>query len=167
MNSDDLIPLELIAEEETDDAERETQRRKSRQQMHLLVLILSTLVVAVAFCLDVVPDERVALRGHPDWKLPPSCMTRELFGLSCPGCGLTRSFVYLARGDWQHSVAEHRMGWLMALTVFVQFPYRLYALRQRHESPRIEHAAGWYGKLLIAALVVNWLWGIAGYVQKW
>ncbi len=38
-------------------------------------------------------DDAVSLFG---WDIPAMCTWRRLFGMGCPGCGLTRSFVYLA-----------------------------------------------------------------------
>jgi len=37
--------------------------------------------------------EAVSLFG---WDIPAMCQWRLIFGVSCPGCGLTRSFVFLA-----------------------------------------------------------------------
>lgn len=51
-----------------------------------------------------------------------------MFQRDCPGCGLTRSFIYLAHGDWRGSVAVHRFGWLLALGVVLQIPYRMLVL---------------------------------------
>ncbi|MFB9315399.1 DUF2752 domain-containing protein [Nocardioides plantarum] len=41
---------------------------------------------------------------------PVICPFRRLTGLPCPGCGLTRSWVYLAHGQWHDSVAAHPFG---------------------------------------------------------
>jgi hypothetical protein len=41
---------------------------------------------------------------------PVICPFRRLTGLPCPGCGLTRSWVYLAHGWWRESFAAHPFG---------------------------------------------------------
>lgn len=41
---------------------------------------------------------------------PVICPFRRLTGLPCPGCGLTRSWVYLAHGWWRESLAAHPFG---------------------------------------------------------
>ena len=38
------------------------------------------------------------------------CVSRGLFGLECPGCGLTRSFVALAGGEFSRAVAFNPLG---------------------------------------------------------
>ena len=81
----------------------------------------------------------------------------SLLGLRCPGCGLTRSIIHLAEGDWRASWRSHRLGGLMAAVLIFQVPYRLLALR-RPETPLIPprwQAA--LGTALIVLLIVNWL----------
>jgi len=55
---------------------------------------------------------------------PIICPFRRLTGLPCPGCGLTRSWVYLAHGDWGAALAANPFGLVtvagaMALLVLV------------------------------------------------
>lgn len=38
------------------------------------------------------------------------CPTRILFGMPCPGCGLTRSVSLLFKGEWKESIWMHPMG---------------------------------------------------------
>ncbi len=114
-------------------------------------------VAVLAFALVEVPGARVALRGFRDYPLPQSCASRSLLGLRCPGCGLTRSIIHLAEGDWRASWRSHRLGGLMAAVLIFQVPYRLLALR-RPETPLIPPR--WLaalGTALIVLLIVNWL----------
>ncbi|GAA1506214.1 DUF2752 domain-containing protein [Nocardioides humi] len=48
---------------------------------------------------------------------PVICPFRRLTGLPCPGCGLTRSWVYLTHGWWRDSFLAHPFGPLLALVV--------------------------------------------------
>lgn len=34
----------------------------------------------------------------------PGCMFKSLFGIDCPGCGMTRAFFALIRGDFAESI---------------------------------------------------------------
>ncbi|MEX2558877.1 MAG: DUF2752 domain-containing protein [Pirellulales bacterium] len=129
---------------------------------HWLILGLSLAVAAMAFLLEVRPDQRVAIRGLPQWPLPHSCFSRMLAGVSCPGCGLTRSFVHLAHGDWRASVEVHRLGWLLAAAVVSQFPYRLFALARVARRDSSGRWAEWFGIGLVVLLLANWLAGLAG-----
>lgn len=72
------------------------------------MLAMAGAVVGLAFVLVEVSDGRIAVRGFTRYPLPEGCLTRSLFGLKCPGCGLTRSIIHLAEGDWRASWRSHR-----------------------------------------------------------
>lgn len=127
---------------------------------HREMLVVSVLVVVLSFVLRVRPDERVQV-GAASWlTLPPTCASNELFHVRCPGCGLTRSFLCVARGDCAASWRYHRVGWLLALVVVLQLPYRLLALRRADRDllgPRLRRLIPY---LLIALLLGNWLFDL-------
>ncbi len=124
---------------------------------HRQVLAASLVVMSLAFALVEVPEGRVAVRGLTGYPLPQSCVSRTLFGLKCPGCGLTRSFIHLAEGDWTASWRCHRLGGLMAAVLIFQVPYRLLALRRPERPPIPTRWQSPLGLALIALLIVNWL----------
>lgn len=43
------------------------------------------------------------------------CLSRRLFHLPCPGCGMTRAFAHLAKGEWAAAVADHPLAPVIAL----------------------------------------------------
>ena len=43
------------------------------------------------------------------WQVPELCTLRKVLGIRCPGCGLTRSFVFMGHGEWWTAL---RMNWL-------------------------------------------------------
>ncbi len=129
----------------------------SRARHHRQMLAIACTIVILAFVLVEVANGRVAVRGFTRYPLPETCISRSLFGLNCPGCGLTRSIIHLAEGDWRASWRSHRLGGLFAAVIVFQVPYRLLALR-RPDRPVIP--TRWltlFGYLLIAMLIGNWL----------
>jgi hypothetical protein len=121
------------------------------------MLVVSSLAVLAAVLLHVRADGQVALRGLSEYALPPTCLSYAWFGVKCPGCGLTRSIVYLAHGDWKASWRLHRLGWLMASAIVLQFPYRILALLLPDRSVVGLSFCRLFGQFLIAALLANWL----------
>lgn len=130
------------------------------RRRHLLFLSLAATIVALAWSLEVRPDERVAFRGFSQWPLPHSCYSRAVFGVPCPGCGLTRSFIYLARGDWRAAWEEHRLGWLLAGIVALQFPYRIWALACRERATFSPSLTTAFAVVLAIVMFVNWGFGL-------
>jgi hypothetical protein len=75
------------------------------------------------------------------------CLSRRLFHLPCPGCGLTRAFALLAKGEWGAALGMHPLapvlalemilGWLawgaaLALRRPLRFPVRIDMLTAAH-----------------------------------
>ncbi|TWT87162.1 hypothetical protein Mal64_26970 [Pseudobythopirellula maris] len=130
-----------------------------RVRRHRFMLWLSLGVIAAAFALRVDADGLgVGPQGMPGARLPELCGSRLMLGAECPGCGLTRSFIALAHGDLHGSLAYHRVGWVLALAVLLQPPYRLLSLR--YEASDAEPTwPSWFGWGLIGLLIGNWLVG--------
>ncbi|HXO30591.1 MAG TPA: DUF2752 domain-containing protein [Thermoanaerobaculia bacterium] len=42
------------------------------------------------------------------------CPLRRFAGLPCPGCGMTRAFAHLAKGEWSAAVHDHPLAPLLA-----------------------------------------------------
>jgi hypothetical protein len=148
---------ELPLEEEDDSAARVRRQVKRHRE----VLLVSCAVWLLAFLLHELPNGRVAVRSLPQFPLPQTCMSRALLGVRCPGCGLTRSIIHLAHGDWRESWHDHRLGGLLGIVITLQIPYRLYLLR-RPEHPLL--APSWQvamGYALIGLLLGNWLLDVA------
>jgi len=120
------------------------------------MLLLSCGVIAASFLFDVRRDQRVILPWLPSWPLPSACFSKTQFHVDCPGCGLTRSFIHLAHGRLRESLESHRVGWLMALAVVLQIPYRTAALLGRRPDPLGKRFPALFGATLIVLLIVNW-----------
>jgi hypothetical protein len=120
------------------------------------MLVVAILIIAASVILRVEEDQ-VGLLGTTDFFLPPLCLSRAWFGIECPGCGLTRSFVHLFHGNWEAAFAAHRLGWLLAGLLLLQIPYRIASLKFPSKEWIPERPRRWIANGLIFLLVVNWL----------
>ncbi|MBS4753199.1 DUF2752 domain-containing protein [Nocardioides sp. zg-ZUI104] len=69
---------------------------------------------------------------------PVLCPFRRLTGLPCPGCGMTRSWVYLTHGWWQDSFLAHPFGAVAAATVLTLAVLVLRARLRRTRPPSLD-----------------------------
>jgi hypothetical protein len=90
---------------------------------HLVLLALSACVLLLAAVLTIRSGTQVLL-PLIDMPLPELCTMRRMTGLSCPGCGLTRSFISLAHGDLRSSWLYNPAGVFWFVAIAFQVPYR-------------------------------------------
>jgi hypothetical protein len=157
----EAIPAIILADA-TDPDPLEASADVQLRRLHRQMLWIACGVIGMSLVLRVRTDDHAAFCFLPDWPIPASCPSQALLGIDCPGCGLTRSFVHLAHGDWRHAFEKHRLGWLLALAVAVQIPYRLVALVGRNPQPLGTRIPYLFSMALIAALIGNWVLRIFG-----
>jgi len=131
----------------------------TRFKRHRFMLIVACLIVVSALVFRVPSNDRVELTGMEGLPMPSMCMSKSMLGLDCPGCGLTRSLLCFFQGDFGNSLALHRIGWIMAVAVILQFPYRIVALVRKQDHPLGKRLPEVFGYILIFLLVANWLAG--------
>ncbi len=134
-------------------------RAGASRRNHIFILSASVAVVVLAYSLVVVDEGRVAFRGLEDRPLPHSCTARMMFGIGCPGCGLTRGTILFANGQFTESFAMHPLAWIFAVSILVQIPYRSLCLARPEVAPighRCSRIIMW---TLVVLMVGNWLLG--------
>ncbi len=82
--------------------------------------------------------------------LPEVCTFRNLTGLPCPGCGLTRSLVAAAHGRVKASFAFHRLGILTLFYLCLQIFYRAAVISVAHQNKFLIRA----GKILNKGIII-------------
>ena len=91
----------------------------------------SVLAIAVAVViLSVVLRPGAGAVSLFGWEVPILCTFRRVTGVPCPGCGLTRSFVFLAHGQVLDAFRANLLGPLAFGVTVAQVPYRLRRLRR-------------------------------------
>jgi hypothetical protein len=164
-DSDDQTADRSNVEATGSDRRKRQSRKIQWRNHHRMMLAICGAVVVLSFALRVKPDQRVEFFFLPGSPLPESCMSRTLFHTDCPGCGLTRSFIHLAAGRTGQSWSTNRVGWLLAIAVLLQFPYRIAALKSvaADQPPPFWKWHATFSGVLIVALVGNWLFNITGH----
>lgn len=139
---------------------------RSARRAHLPTLLVSLAVVTLAILFQVTPDgSGITLFGQ---RLPESCLIKSTSGKSCPGCGLTRSFVTGVRLD-PGAFRFHPIGPFLLLFVVAQIPYRSYRLWQGRAVAPSREVPLWplYALGLVAlGLVATWGARIAGVIPS-
>lgn len=88
------------------------------------------------------------------------CPVRGATGLPCPGCGLTRGAVALARGEWGESLAAHAFAPVL-ITFLAACAFAALLPRRQREAfaglvERVERRTR-ASAFLLAALLLYWL----------
>lgn len=128
-----------------------------RYKRHRFMLIVACAIVASAVVFRVPSNDRVELAGMAGLPMPSLCMSKSLLGIDCPGCGLTRSLLCFFQGQFARSLALHSLGWVIAVAVLLQFPYRILALVRKQDYPLGKWLPQGFGCALIVLLVANWV----------
>ena len=79
------------------------------------------------------------------WEVPVMCGYRALTGESCFGCGLTRSFVFMAHARGWEAFEAHALGPAAFLLIAAQIPWRAAALWARRGAAEVTASRGGHG----------------------
>ncbi len=152
MSDDGLVS---IAQVEADTGPGgEGDRRRPARMYHAILLGGCVGVLLLAALLQVREDQRVEFLMAPGRPLPDVCQSRVLWGIPCPGCGLTRCFIHAMHGDLAAAAEANVAGLPLVLLALTQIPYRIWRMR----SPR-ELVWRTRDLILILTLPIVLLWG--------
>lgn len=119
----------------------------------LSVIPLFLLVVAR----NLTPDSD-GLGTHQQLGLPP-CSMRVMFGMRCPGCGMTTSWAHFARGQWLQSIQSNLGGFSLAILVVAASPYLLRAAwTSVPPSLKIQNTLVFSLVAVAGVSVADWAW---------
>jgi hypothetical protein len=145
-----------------------TQSHKPDTLQHAIFLALACAVIIASFTLSVGGSQKVTLPGI-GLSLPSICQFRNITGIDCPGCGLSRGFIHLAHGDLAGAWRFNPAAALVFAFVVVQIPYRSVQLWRIHRGwPELNWrragnvAIGVVAVALIAQWLVKLSWWIVG-----
>jgi len=139
------------------------QETETERNEHLWVLALA--VGAIALSLIVQPGTSSGLElSVPGLAtrvpLPDACLSQRALGVSCPGCGLGRSFVAVARWDFTQAVRFNPLGPILYFICVLQIPYRLVEYFGVCQDSR------WWNAINGRLSLVTWFI-LAGLIGQW
>ena len=109
---------------------------------HILLLLMATLLVRFSLDLSVIPHV---------------CLFNKLFGIPCPGCGITRSLLACFVGDFGRAWLQNPAGPILAASLVAQVPLRVLALRGKLWSRRVFCSSRAMATGILIILIVNWI----------
>jgi hypothetical protein len=133
--------------------------RRHQRALHvsLGLAALGVLMVAALLRVDEESVVRVPLLNQT---LPELCYWRLMFGMDCPGCGMTRCFISAAHGDLAAAWRFNPVGVLVFAAVLFQLPYRPWQLWRiasgRGEFQTIDVPYVMIG--ISVLLILQWFW---------
>ncbi len=130
----------------------------STRMIHYVFLAMSLTIMLLSFAMSSDGRQTVTLPGFTT-PLPELCSSKAYLGISCPGCGLTRSFIAISHGEFTSAWRLNPASLLVYTFVAIQIPWQIFQLwRIRTGKPIIESL--WVFAPLLACmlgLVIQWV----------
>lgn len=132
---------------------------RSNFWLHITFLAMSLGVILCSALMTVEGPRTVRVPGL-SMALPESCMSRRAWGIDCPGCGLTRSFISMSHGQIGNAFSFNVAGPLVYLFVLTQIPWHGYQLFRLLNIRRPIETLWLYVPLfgMSVAILAQWLW---------
>lgn len=127
--------------------------RSTRLTNVIALLVTSVLLVLPLVLTYVLPGLRPGTSG------PALCMSKQLFHISCPGCGLTRSVCATMRLDLASAIRLHLLGPVFILifaSIWVLAAAGLTTGRNLLPDPG-SRASGIGGIMLVTSMIGYWI----------
>lgn len=123
------------------------------ESTHWAMFGLCLAVLVTAALLPVPEATELRIYG---FKTPEICVMKW-YGFDCPACGLTRSFICLAHGQWRRAFEFNHIGPLFFALVALQLPYRYLAVRRPELGARLSERSWWAFPAILLLMFGNWL----------
>ena len=123
------------------------------------VALLASLALARGVASATTAAVHVAGRG-----LPGICPSRLLFGVNCPGCGMTRSVLLTLGGDLRGALTVNPAGPVLVAALILLAAQLLFAARVNEGGTsakrRLLSWASRYGAVVASVMLIQWAGGL-------
>ncbi|MBV9923541.1 MAG: DUF2752 domain-containing protein [Acidobacteria bacterium] len=97
-------------------------------------------------------------------ELPVLCPSRLLFGVNCPGCGMTRSVLLTLGGDLRGALSVNPAGPFLVAALILLALQLLFAARSDEEGASVKRRllpwATAYGAVVVSVMLIQWAGGL-------
>ena len=114
--------------------------------------------VTLAALMEVGENRRVYWPGASA-PVPELCLLYSRLGIDCPGCGLTRTFIHMAHGQWSSAWQTNPVGMLVFVFACLHIPMGAAQVIFRMRNTVIESWGKWCDWCiagLLIALLLQW-----------
>lgn len=125
---------------------------------HVIFLTMSATILLLSFVMKFDGVDAVSLPGFSS-PLPEACGSKIYFGLSCPGCGLTRSFISISQGKLSEAWRLNPASFFVYAFVAIQIPWQCFQIWRIRQGKQIVESSWVFLPLLVSAvaLVIQWI----------
>lgn len=101
------------------------------------------------------------------FSLFPTCWIKKNFFFDCPGCGLTRAFLLIPKGEWQQAFELNSMSLPLYFLFFVLLIFSLLPSLRLFVQRKIPVSFKWIGGgVFVFGILLNWLHKTYLYFQE-
>ena len=124
---------------------------------HAFILIGSLGILIAAGMMRTNGTSAVRLRGV-SFDLPEFCFAKRSFGITCPGCGLTRSTISMTRGNVIEAFHYNPMGPIIFTLIVAQLPFRIWAISRMRRGQTCDFPfANGLAVIVVTGLILQWI----------
>lgn len=150
MSDEGIVEAESVESHSTD-ASRYASPRAMEWCYHTAVLASSILTIVASFLMVLDDGGKVYLPGA-ELPLAQACYSKLFFGVDCPGCGLTRSFLAISSGNLVDAIRFNAAGLVVYSFVVLQLVWQPFQMARM--------VTGWepiYSHWLLVPFGVMWI----------
>jgi len=125
---------------------------------HLYILIFCSTILLLSFFLTIDGGSNVCLPILNKYPIHGICLFKEIFGIDCPTCGLTRSFISISHLHFENAWDFNRASIFIYVFVLFQIPYRICLIwkKQGLITDNYLKTSRSYSYVVAIILIANW-----------
>jgi hypothetical protein len=123
-------------------------------------VLLGAIIIIVLSRILTIEGSGVVLPLFGGYNLPGACTFKAIFGIDCPTCGMTRSFISISRFSFKEAYKYNPIGFLAYILILFQIPYRIFLIVSKVDVKKIkwlEISLLAYVCIFFVALAINWI----------